>query len=329
MASYPVSFRPIFKERIWGGRRLHSLYGKALPPGQMIGESWEICDRPGDCSVIANGPWAGKDLRWLMTHHGRDLLGRSVDSDERFPLLVKVLDAEEDLSLQVHPPEQIAASLAGEPKTEFWYVAEARPGACLHAGLKSGVTRDSFAQQAREGTVAQAFHRHSLQSGDAMFLPSGRVHALGAGTVVFEVQQNSDTTYRVFDWNRLGLDGRPRELHLDQALNAIAFDDFEPDLIRSEWVQSPQGGMERELVSHRLFRITQFRWEAGESRTFRPNGQMSIWAGLSGRLLLAGGNCELSLGPGDIGLSLANAADFSVRATGPAAAFRVEHPGNV
>ncbi len=238
MHLYPISFAPIFKERIWGGRRLASLYGKALPEGRLIGESWEICDRPEGTSVIANGPAAGRDLRWLMEKHGTQIAGPGFGGDARFPLLVKLLDAEEDLSLQVHPPAHAAAALQGESKTEFWYVADARPHACLHAGLKRGITPAEFERQAKDGTVAASFHRHALAPGDAMFLPSGRVHALGAGTVVFEIQENSDTTYRVFDWNRVGLDGKPRDLHLEQAMAAIHFEDYEPDLVRSPWTEA-------------------------------------------------------------------------------------------
>ena len=228
---YPFTFRPIFKERVWGGRELERLYHKPLPPGVPIGESWEISDRPGDVSVIANGTLAGKDLRWLMENHAADLLGEARPQGGRFPLLIKILDAQDKLSLQVHPPPAKAAELGGEPKTEMWYVAEAAPGAELYVGLKRGVTRAEFEQRIKAGTVAECFHRVSVRPGDAMFLPSGRVHALGAGLIIFEIQQNSDTTYRVFDWNRLGLDGKPRELHIPQSLASIDFNDYEPSLL--------------------------------------------------------------------------------------------------
>ena len=228
---YPLVFNPIFKERVWGGRNLERLYGKPLPPNVPIGESWEISDRPGDVSVLANGPLAGKDLHWLMVRHGLELLGRQPGRDERFPLLVKLLDAQEVLSLQVHPPAAKAVKLKGEPKTEMWLIAEAKPGAELYVGLKRGVTRGSFEHAVNEGSVAECFHRVTVKAGDAMFLPSGRVHALGAGLVIFEIQQNSDTTYRVFDWNRTGLDGKPRTLHIAESLESIDFQDFEPSLV--------------------------------------------------------------------------------------------------
>src|SRR5579859_6328112 len=232
MTLYQLTFKPIFKERVWGGRKLEQLYKKELPAGAVIGESWEISDRPGDASVVANGPLAGKDLRWLMEHHAAELLGAAAAKTDRFPLLVKILDAAEKLSLQVHPPASVAAALGGEPKTEMWYVAEADPGADIFVGLKSGVTRSEFEQKIKDGTVADCFHRIEVGKGDVMFLPSGRVHALGAGSVIFEIQQNSDTTYRVFDWNRVGLDGKPRELHVEKSLASIDFNDFEPGLIK-------------------------------------------------------------------------------------------------
>src|ERR1035441_6941527 len=176
---YPFIFHPIFKERVWGGRELERLYAKQLPPGKPIGEAWEISDRPGDASVIANGPLAGKDLRWLMEQHPAEILGGAKPAGEgRFPLLCKILDARERLSLQVHPPPGKARELNGEPKTEMWFIAEAAPAASLYVGLKHGVTRAEFERKIGEGSVADCFHRIPVRAGDTMFLPSGRVHAI-------------------------------------------------------------------------------------------------------------------------------------------------------
>src|SRR5579884_1064677 len=191
MTLYPLTFHPIFKERVWGGRNLERLYQKPLPAGKVIGESWEISDRPGDASVIANGPLAGKNLRWLMEHHSRELLGAGKESVKQFPLLVKILDAQDKLSLQVHPPPHKAVVLGGEPKTEMWYIAEATPAAELFVGLKRGVTPADFERRISDGTVEECFHRIAVKKDDAIFLPSGRVHAIGAGNVIFEIQQNS------------------------------------------------------------------------------------------------------------------------------------------
>src|SRR5437773_5633978 len=258
---YPLTYQPIFKERVWGGRNLERLYQKALPPGVPVGESWEITDRPEAASVIANGQLAGKNLRSLMVHHAKELLGPARSQNGRFPLLIKLLDAEEKLSLQVHPPAHVAARLGGEPKTEMWYIADARAGAELYAGLRRGVTRAEFERRINDGTVADCFHRLPVKPGDVMFLPSGRVHAIGAGIVLFEIQQNSDTTYRVFDWNRLGLDGKPRELHVAQSLLCIDFDDFEPAPITGEFQSNAEGTCHwRTLANDPLFVVKHIRF---------------------------------------------------------------------
>jgi mannose-6-phosphate isomerase len=256
---YPFIFHPIFKERVWGGRELEKLYGKKLPPGKIIGESWEISDRPGDESIVANGKFAGKTLRWLMENRARELLGDAKPANEnRFPLLIKILDAREKLSLQVHPPANKAAELKGEPKTEMWFIADAAPDASLYVGLKRGVTRAEFEKKIADGSVAECFHRIPVRAGDTMFLPSGRVHAIGGGLVIFEIQQNSDTTYRVFDWNRVGLDGKPRELHVAQSLASIDFNDFEPKLADAKFAGN-DFVKTRQLVFDPLFSVE--HWE--------------------------------------------------------------------
>ncbi len=258
---YPLVFRPVFKDRIWGGRELERLFAKQIPAGQPIGESWEISDRPGDASVIANGPLAGKNLRWLMENYAAEILGNAKPTaGGRFPLLCKILDAREKLSLQVHPPASKSKELNGEPKTEMWFIADAAPDASLYVGLKRGVTRADFEKKTSDGSVADCFHRLPVKAGDAMFLPSGRVHAIGAGLVIFEIQQNSDTTYRVFDWNRVGLDGQPRELHVAQSLASIDFNDFEPKLVSAHYRQAADFKY-RLLVEDPLFTVREMVFE--------------------------------------------------------------------
>ena len=258
---YPFVFQSIFKDRIWGGRELERLYGKNIPAGPPTGEAWEISDRPGDASVIANGSLAGNDLRWLMENHAAEILGAAKPAAAgRFPLLCKILDAREKLSLQVHPPASKAKELQGEPKTEMWFIAEAAPDASLYVGLKKGVTRAEFEQKISDGSVADCFHRIPVKAGDTMFLPSGRVHAIGDGLVIFEIQQNSDTTYRVFDWNRVGLDGQPRELHLAQSLASIDFNDFEPKLVPAHYRQAANFKF-RQLVEDPLFNVQELLFE--------------------------------------------------------------------
>ena len=293
---YPLTFEPRFKERVWGGRSLERLYAKRLPASVPIGESWEIADRPGDESVILSGPLAGRTLRWLMQEQGSDVLGDASPAlDGRFPLLCKILDASQRLSLQVHPPER--AAHLGEAKTEMWYIAAADPGAELFVGLRAGVTRAAFEGAVANGTVADCFHRIAVQAGDAMFLPSGRVHAIGAGLVIFEIQQNSDTTFRVHDWDRVGLDGHPRELHVREALDSIDFTDFEPGIIQSRLAR--QNGFDmRTLVDHALFRVDLVAGHApGEVRL--PSSRPRVLAAVGGSLRISGNAVSVTLRGGD------------------------------
>ncbi len=230
----PLSFRPLFMERVWGGHRLAEMPGKHAPAGAPIGESWELVDRADAQSVVARGPLAGTTLHELWTKFRGDVFGAGVPDSPRFPLLAKILDAQDTLSVQVHPPAKIAAALQGEPKTEMWYLLDAAKGAELFAGFRRGTTRAEFERALGEGRVADLLHRVPVRAGDAMFIPSGRCHAIGAGCLIVEIQQNSDTTYRVFDWNRTGLDGKPRALHVAESLASIDFEDHEPALAKMD-----------------------------------------------------------------------------------------------
>jgi len=312
---YPFVFQPRFKERVWGGRELARLYAKDIPAANPIGEAWEISDRPGDASVIANGPLAGKDLRWLMEHHATEILGDAKPAVAgRFPLLCKILDAREKLSLQVHPPASKAAELKGEPKTEMWYITDAAPGASLYVGLRAGVTRAEFEMKIADGSVADCFHRIPVKAGDTMFLPSGRVHAIGDGLVIFEIQQNSDTTYRVFDWNRVGLDGQPRELHIAQSLASIDFNDFEPKLVGSLYNQAPKFQY-RHLVQDPLFNVQEMKFASAE--TVRFAGQvLRILAVVAGGVEVtdAVSNLSLRLQAGQFGLIPASLTGVEIKA---------------
>ncbi|HWX19357.1 MAG TPA: type I phosphomannose isomerase catalytic subunit [Candidatus Binatia bacterium] len=303
---YPLIFHPIFKERVWGGRELEKLYHKPLPPGVPIGESWEISDRPGELSVIANGPLAGKDLHWLVQNHAAELLGPAKLQAGRFPLLIKILDARDKLSLQVHPPPAKAAALGGDPKTEMWYIADAAPGAELYVGLRRGVTRSEFERKIRDGSVSECFHRVGVRAGDAMFLPSGRVHAIGAGLVIFEIQQNSDTTYRVFDWNRVGLDGKPRDLHVAQSLESIDFTDFEPELATSEY-EAQDGFKVRHVVRDALFTVDAITAESGKGVPL-SQGRMTILGLVQGRVRVIGADNSIELNKGQFCLIPASIA---------------------
>ena len=294
---YPFTFEPIFKERVWGGRNLERLYQKPLPIGHPIGESWEISDRLEGISVIANGPLAGKTIRWLMENHRQDVLGTGAAPTGPFPVLIKILDAQETLSVQVHPPAEVTAKMGGEPKSEMWLITDATPDAALYVGLKSGITRADFEERVANGTVAEALHRVSVKTGDTMFLPSGRLHAIGAGNVLFEIQQNSDTTYRVFDWNRVGLDGKPRDLHVQQSLACINFDDIEPGLVPNKYSRNEVFAV-KYLLDDPLFRIDACQVKRGK-RFYLSSESVQIVGIVRGKLTVSHGNSTLVLKPGD------------------------------
>jgi mannose-6-phosphate isomerase len=221
---YPLTFQPIFRRYIWGGRRLESL-GKQLGPGDDYAESWEIVDRRDDQSVVATGPLAGWTLHRLVGEQGEALLGRHAGAP-RFPLLMKFLDAHDRLSVQVHPDDARAA-VASPPdvgKTEAWVILAADPGSHLYAGLTGDADRDTLRRELSTSACSRHVARIEPAVGDCFLLPAGVVHALGPGLLVAEIQQSSDTTYRLYDWDRPGPDGRPRPLHVEAALQVIDFD---------------------------------------------------------------------------------------------------------
>jgi mannose-6-phosphate isomerase len=303
----PLLFEPLFQERVWGGRRLESAFGRQLPPGKRIGESWEIADRPEAQSVVRQGPWAGRTLHELWSDHRHEIFGEKAADFPRFPVLAKLLDAEEKLSLQVHP------ATGGDAKTEMWFFVAADEGAEIYAGLERGVTRDQFEQAVEEGAAAQLVHRIAIKSGDAFFVPSGRLHAIGAGNFLIEIQQNSDTTFRLFDWNRRAPDGAARDLQVEKALQAIDFDDFEPELI------SPAG---ETLIDCPHFVVG--KWNLEGARRASEHPACALFACLSGAVETGG----LRLGPGEFFLVPAFAAASELRPAGPATSLlRITLPG--
>jgi mannose-6-phosphate isomerase len=302
----PLTFQPIFIERMWGGRRLESEFHKKLPPQKRIGESWEIVDRFEAQSVVASGPLRGKTLHELWTQQREELFG-DVPDTARFPLLIKILDAQEKLSLQVHPPENVASRLGGEPKSEFWYVAAANPNAELFLGFREPITRNEFEERSREGTLIDHVHRIAVQPGDAVFLPAGRVHAIGAGNLLIEIQQNSDTTYRVFDWNRTDpATGTERDLHVEQAVQCIDFEDVQPNPIQAK---------SEMLISNSLFEIQ--KWNLNKAREAAPLGQFVIVCCLSGNL----GCAKANLAPGEFFLISAHLEDRQLKPLTPNASL--------
>ncbi|RYD37063.1 MAG: mannose-6-phosphate isomerase [Verrucomicrobiaceae bacterium] len=300
-------------QRVWGGRELERVYGRALPDaGKPYGESWEIVDRPDEQSVVDGGTFDGLTLHQLWTSHRADVFGTGLPDSERFPILIKILDARDDLSIQVHPPLHLAEQLGGEPKTEMWYIADRTPGAKLYVGLKAGVTRADLGRAVADGTAADLVHSISPSPGDSIFIPSGRLHAIGAGFLIHEIQQNSDTTYRVFDWNRMGLDGKPRDLHVEQSLASIDFDDFETAM------DTPDG---ETLASCEFFRTDRLLVKAGDSIGNPVPGRFSILSIVEGVLHAASGE---AFGKGSF-LLLPKDADPLVAAS-PATVLRITIP---
>jgi mannose-6-phosphate isomerase len=308
---YPLTFEPGFKERLWGGRAIEKLFGKQLPSNLPIGESWEIVDRAGDSSAVKEGPLAGRDLHWIVENYRQELLGSAELLDGRFPVLAKILDAEQTLSLQVHPPPIVAAELGGQPKTEIWYLAAAAPGAELYVGLRPGIGREEFEERLRTGTVAECFHRVPVRAGDAMFVPSGRMHAVGAGCVIFEIQQNSDTTYRVFDWNRVDRNGASRQLHVAESLRSIDFHDVAPALVASHFTGS-SGAQTRPLVACPYFDVVVQRWAPGVQQSF--GGAARIVAAVHGELEVRSQSYSVQLRGGSFCLLPAGLSDVRMRA---------------
>jgi mannose-6-phosphate isomerase len=221
---YPLRFAPILRELIWGGRRLGTVLHKPIGAASDYAESWELSDYHDQVSVVSDGPLTGTSLRELVRSCPLELLGPAIGRPGQFPLLVKFIDANQDLSVQVHPDDETGRRLADDNgKTETWVILAAEPGGVVYAGLKPGVGPDEFRRAIDSGAVEPLLHRFEARPGDAVLIEAGTVHAIGAGVLLAEIQQMSDATFRVFDWNRVGPDGKPRQLHVEQAMESIDF----------------------------------------------------------------------------------------------------------
>jgi len=257
-------------ERIWGGDKLHTRFNRALPANHNIGESWELVDREDAQSIVVETKFQGASLHQIWTNNRLEIFGEGYDS-LRFPILVKILDASDTLSLQVHPGKPGTTSVLAEPKNEFWYFVDTDQGSGVYVGLKDGVQRSDFESALAGGDILHLLHRSPTQPDSYIFIPGGRLHAIGAGNVLFEIQQNSDTTYRVFDWNRLGTDGQPRQLHIAESLHCIDFDDFEPVVSKSKT---------ETLVSCDWFRVD--RWFLDQGRQANSEPKFSVFQVVTG-----------------------------------------------
>ncbi|MCK5473161.1 MAG: class I mannose-6-phosphate isomerase, partial [Planctomycetes bacterium] len=269
---YPLKFKPIYKERIWGGCKLRSYFNKDFPSNINIGESWELADLPNDKSIIANGELAGQTIAEAIAQYPKEITGDANFSGQ-FPLLLKLLDAEEKLSVQVHPDEQTCRRMGkGEPKTECWYIIAASKGAVIYKGLKKGVTKEQFAKSIADGTAADLLNKVPVKAGECHFIPAGTVHTISANNMIAEIQTPSDTTYRVFDFNRTDAAGNPRQLHIEDALESINF-----DIDSSELPVTTSG----HLVDSKDFKIDKAEQPKNSKISISP-GQMKVYIFVDG-----------------------------------------------
>jgi len=328
---YPLTFEPVFRDYIWGGRNLETRFGRMLPPG-IVAESWEISGHPSSSTVVDAGILAGLSLPEVQARLGERLVGvRSSWATDRgkFPLLVKLLDANRRLSVQVHPPDDYAlANENGElGKTEMWYVLYAEPGAELIYGLARQTTRDEFRAALDNGQLTELLHYLPIHVGDAIHVPTGTVHALLEGAVVVEIQQNSDTTYRVYDWGRLGNDGKPRPLHIDKALDVIDFDMVTPQAVDPVVLTDDRGVQRREISRCDYFCVEEVQLDARAVYEGRCDGStFEIWGCVQGKADLNWAGDPVSLPAIRFVLVPAALGDFRIEAGGGATLLRAYAP---
>ena len=276
---YPLFFEPVYKNIIWGGRNLETVFNRTLPPG-AIAESWDVCCHKNGMSIVSNGPLKGKKLDELMKLYQLELLGKKCIGMDRFPVLVKIIDANDKLSVQVHPGDAYALKDCGDlGKTEMWYIIDAKPDSRLVYGTLPGVSKEEFSASIADGTMQSKLRYLNVVKGDVIFIPFGTVHAIMEGLLIAEIQQNSDTTYRVFDWNRTDANGNPREIHVDKALDVINFD-FDGKI--NTPIGVPRAGfLEEKLISCEYFKVDKITVESiYEDKT--DNNSFYIYTALEG-----------------------------------------------
>lgn len=318
---YPLKFHPVYKEKIWGGDALRRLYGRELPSSQ-IGESWDVSAHPHGQSVVANGPLVGRKLADLLKEYSREIMGCSpLAPNGEFPLLVKLLDANDWLSIQVHPDDEYArvhenGSLG---KTEAWLILHAEPGARIVYGIKPGTTKEQFAQALKDGSVEALCQMVTVSAGEVYSVPAGMIHALGAGVVVAEVQQNSDTVYRVYDWGRVGDDGKLRELHIEKALDVIDFTRSASETSTGIGDEHTYYGRRGSCVRKLLAANEKFIMERLKIQgQWAPENddRFYIYMVLSGEVTVSGGGETLQLAAGDSILVPASCLDLQITGDG-------------
>lgn len=320
----PLVFEPLLKQIRWGGRKLGDVLQKPIGDAQDYAESWEVADQPSGQSVVAQGRYAGKTLSELVTQYPQQLLGRHHQMSQ-FPLLIKFLDANDWLSLQVHPNDIQAKSYnpAENGKTEAWIILQAEPESMLCAGLQTGVTRQQFEQHLQAGTVEDCLHLFPARAGDCIFVPANTVHALGPGILLAEVQQQSNLTFRVHDWGRVGSDGLPREIHVEQSLACI---DFQRGPVQpvSPVLLSCQGHHFEELVRCPYFVIR--RHQTVNPFPLKLDDRFRILMLLNGSAQLQSSNGDLAVRTGTTVLLPADVDAVTVLPEGQVTVLEILHP---
>jgi mannose-6-phosphate isomerase len=329
---YPLTFTPVLRDYLWGGRRLATLYGRDLPAG-AVAESWEISGHPHGSTVADHGFWEGQSLPAVLDALGEQLVGARAGwalERRKFPLLVKLLDAQQDLSLQVHPGDEYAlVHENGElGKTEMWYVLHTDPGTSLILGLKPNTTRLAFEQALAADRVETVLNRVPIRAGQSVDVPTGTVHALLAGTVVAEIQQNSDTTYRVYDWGRVGADDKPRALHIDKALDVSNFDQPAAGIVQPRLISEAAGVVRSELIRNRYFVVEELVLSPGSAFQGRCDGStLEIWGCMQGEVVV---ECDaappLALSSIRFALLPATLGAFEIAASAPSVCLRAYLP---
>jgi mannose-6-phosphate isomerase len=328
---YPLTFVPALRDYVWGGRRLETLFGRTLPSG-VVAESWEISGHPAAPTRAEAGFWAGEPLPAILEVLGEQLVGARAAwalERNRFPLLVKLLDARQDLSLQVHPGDEYAiAHEDGElGKTEMWYFLDVDPGTRLILGLRPDATRSSFSDALQSGRLSGLLNYVPIRAGQAVAVPAGTVHALLAGTVATEIQQNSDLTYRVHDWGRVGADGKPRPTHIQKALDVINFGSPFQGVATPRLLEDLNGLRRIELARNRYFVTEKIEMASGAThRGVCSGASLEIWGCISGQVVLTWDGAPVRLPAIRYALLPAALGRFNVTAPEPSACLRVYLP---
>jgi mannose-6-phosphate isomerase len=282
---YPLKFETVLKEKVWGGDALVTRFNKKASESHSIGESWELSAVADNQSIVRNGFLAGNNIEELIEVYMGDITGESIFEKfgNEFPLLIKFIEAREDLSIQVHPNNDLARKRHNAyGKTEMWYILESKPGSKIYTGFKDGVTKESYEEAVRNGSTDKLLNVETADPGDAFFTPAGRVHAIGAGIVLVEIQQTSDITYRIFDWNRKSTGKEKRELHTDLALDAIDFKQSGKNKIRLEKVINKS----ENLVSCEFFNTDVIRFNRPLEKEYYSNDSFVVYICIEGEFFI-------------------------------------------